>query len=153
MPSLQSELALSVGMAAASTVIHLVGLTVLLRVIRLHIRHLRSPWLALDRVAVPLVMATGLFFLHGLEISGYALLFHRLVGLDIEHALYVSSSAYTTAGLNYFDNRPQWRLVGAMEPLVGMVMLGWSTAFLFSTLRRILTSEENHPLEPGAIAN
>jgi ascorbate-specific PTS system EIIC-type component UlaA len=32
----------------------------------------------------------------------------------------------------------EWRLVGALEALVGFLLIGWSTAFMVQTLRRII---------------
>ena len=45
-----------------------------------------------------------------------------------------------------------WRLLAAFEAVNGMLLMGWSTAFLFQTLHRILQTEESHPLPVGAIA-
>lgn len=47
-----------------------------------------------------------------------------------------------------------WRIVGALEAVNGMLLIGWSTAFLFYVLNRLLepTEEADHPLPRGAIA-
>ena len=39
----------------------------------------------------------------------------------------------TTAGFS-----DEWRLVGALEALVGFILIGWSTAFMVRTLRKII---------------
>jgi voltage-gated potassium channel len=148
---LQSELAVSGGMVAAAVLIHLVGLSSLLQWVRWHINHLKTPWIAVDRLAVPLGMVTGLFLIHSAEVWSYAPLYRRLAFPGFEQALY-ATGAYSTASLTLFDHAPRWRLVAAHESVVGMLLLGWSTAFLFATLHRILTTEETHPLPEGAIA-
>ena len=61
-------------------------------------------------------------------------------------------ASYSTANIDANALRPHWREVGAMESLNGMLLIGWSTAFLFQNLHRILHSEEGHPLPAGAIA-
>ena len=43
-------------------------------------------------------------------------------------------------------------MTGGLESLNGMLLIGWSTAFLFQNLHRILTNEDDHPLPAGAIA-
>ena len=47
----------------------------------------------------------------------------------------------------------KWRIVGALEAVNGMLLIGWSTAFLFQVLTHLLEpAEDDHPLPKGAIA-
>ena len=79
-----------------------------------------------------------LFALHFLEIFLFAIFF-RVVGAmrTLEEALYYSASCYATLGAQMTFNE-EWRLVGALEALVGFVLIGWSTAFMVRTLRKII---------------
>jgi hypothetical protein len=45
-----------------------------------------------------------------------------------------------------------WRIVGAMEAINGMLLIGWSTAFLFQVLSHLLEPGEDHALPKGAIS-
>lgn len=139
-------------MTVTLTVVHMLGLMTLTRVVRFHIEHWIVGRPMLDRVAVPLTMVCGLFLLHGLEIWIYALVHLALTGMPFEQALYGSVAAYTTVDIQALDDFRAWRLVAAHEALVGMLLIGWSTAFLFATLHRIMNTEETHPLPEGAIA-
>ena len=152
MHQLTRELFIVLGMVALMVAAHMVGLMALVRLTQLHLKHMRTPWLALDRVLVPLLMVTGLFGLHGLEVGAYAALYEGLgVTRTWEGAFFLSAGSYSTAG--WLSEPPRaWRLVAAFESLNGMLLIGWSTAFLFQTLHRILQTEENHPLPEGAIA-
>ena len=151
--NLPLELAVSGGMWVATLIIHLTGLMSLLKLARLHLEHARTPWLSLDRLLVPMLMALGLFALHGLEVSAYALLFHQVGATQTwEQAVYYSTSAYSTAGVGGQTFANSWRVVGGLESLNGMLLIGWSTAFLFQNLHRILVNEDDHPLPAGAIA-
>jgi hypothetical protein len=152
MNTLPRELLVSATMIIGLALFHLFGLMTLLKTIRFHIEHLKSPWIAFDRVAVPMVMVLGLFVIHGTEVLAYTVLFRVLVFPGWEEALYAATTAYTTAGTTDFDRHAPWRLVAAQSSLAGMLLIGWSTAFLFATLHRILTTEETHPLPEGAIA-
>ena len=58
---------------------------------------------------------------------------HRL-----EQALYYSASCYATLGDAAANFPNEWRLVGALEALIGFVLIGWSTAFMVRTLRKII---------------
>jgi len=153
MHGLPEELLVSLGLMALLIVVHMTGLLTLIRVARLHIDHFRTPWLTLDRLLVPLTMGVGLFMLHGLEVWAYALAY-RVAGAasDWEAALYLSAGAYSTAGWPELHVPDGWRVTAALESLTGMLLVGWSTAFLFQTLHRILATEDNHPLPEGAIA-
>ena len=46
-----------------------------------------------------------------------------------------------------------WRIVGALESINGMLLIGWSTAFLFAILRHLMWDDEDDGMLPrGAIA-
>ena len=152
MGHLPHELAVSTVMVAVTVVIHLAGLELLLSLTSLHLRRFTTAWVRLDRLVAPLGIALGLFVLHGLEIWLYAFAY-RLLGTapDIEQALYVSTSAYSTLGASG-DLPTAWRIVGVLEAVNGMLLIGWSTAFLFHILNHLLITPDEHPLPKGALA-
>ncbi len=61
--------------------------------------------------------------------------FHGLVP-----AFYHSAVNYTTLGYGDIVMSPRWRLMGPLEALDGMLMVGISTAALFAVIQRILRS-------------
>ena len=152
MSHLGAELAISTVLVCVTVVVHLIGLDLLLSLTGLHLKILRTRWPHLNRMLVPLGIALGLFVLHGLEIWIYAIAY-RLLGIlpDIEHALYVSTSAYSTVGEAGAALPAPWRIVGVLEAVNGMLLIGWSTAFLFRILSH-LQGEMQDPLPRGAIA-
>jgi hypothetical protein len=153
MSDLAREILILLGMVAGTVIAHMLGLTGLTQTTRLHIEHLRTPWLSLDRLLVPLGMVAGLFLLHAMEVLAYAATFQAVRATDSwEAALYLSAGAYSTAGWTGLDVPRAWRVLASFEGLNGMLLVGWSTAFLFQTLHRILQSEDSHPLPEGAIA-
>ena len=153
MGHLPHELLISAVLVSMTVVIHLLGLDVLLLWTGMHLRRFTTPWVRLDRVIVPLGIVLGLFALHGLEIWLYAFAYRLLSAApDMEEALYLSASAYSTVGAAGAVLPEAWRIVAVLEAVNGMLLIGWSTAFLFQTLHRILTTEEHHPLPEGAIA-
>jgi hypothetical protein len=79
-----------------------------------------------------------LIAIHGFEIWAYALLYLAIGALSgIETALYYSTISYTTVGYSDVHIQQAWRLLGAFESIVGMILIGWSTAFFFRMLGRI----------------
>lgn len=131
---------------------HLIGLNVLIQMTRIHVLRFATS-VQLDRILVPLGMVLGIFVIHGVEIWGYALVYwlsHAALGLD--EALYLSLGAYTTTGWVDVHLRPGWRVVLSLESITGLLMVGWSTAFFFQNLTRLMVTEASHPLPEGAIA-
>jgi hypothetical protein len=80
-----------------------------------------------------------LFALHFVEIALLAL-FYLAVGAfhGLEEALFFSASAYATLAQPEVGFPIEWRLVGAMEGLIGFLLIGWSTAFFVTDMNRLL---------------
>ncbi len=76
--------------------------------------------------------------LHGLEIWLFALVYLALGAIpQLEPALYFSTISYSTVGYNDLHIAEAWRLLGAFESVLGIFLLGWSTAFFFRMIGRI----------------
>ena len=89
-------------------------------------------------------LAAWIILLHLSEISAWALLYlWRHAMPDLPSALYFSAVTYTTTGYGDLVLAPEWRLVGAIEALTGILMCGWSTGFFFAIVSRMY---ESHPL-------
>lgn len=131
---------------------HLIGLGLLRRLVRLHLERFLL-FVHLDRVIVPLGVVLGLFVVHGAEIWLYALTY-QVMGLtdSLETALFISTSSYSTIGEAAGLLPPDWRLVGVLEGVNGMLLIGWSTAFLFQLLDHIMSDDDEIKAQKGAIA-
>jgi hypothetical protein len=153
MSNLARELLCSTAVVSLTVLIHLAGLDVLLSLTGLHLRFLKTAWVRLARLVVPLGIVLGLFVLHGLEIWLYALIY-RLTDLapDIERALFLSISTYSTLGESNAPLPLAWRVFGVLEAVNGMLLIGWSTAFLFYVLNHLLGAPDELPLPKGAIS-
>src|SRR6187551_1495811 len=119
--------------------IHSAGLVSISRV--LHLNDERSIPNEFGLRASVLMGSYGLllFALHFVEIFIFAVFYH-LVGAmrTLEEALYYSASCYATLGASSQAFDEEWRLVGALEALIGFILIGWSTAFMVRTLRKII---------------
>ncbi len=154
MSNLPHELLASTAMVSMTVIIHLAGLDILLSLTGLHLRLFKTAFLHLDRLVIPLGIVLGLFVLHGLEIWLYAATYW-LMGLepDIERALFLSISTYSTLGESSAAILPTWRIFSALESINGMLLIGWSTAFLFQILHHLLAPQEDDEALPrGAIS-
>jgi len=89
-------------------------------------------------MAFTLSVVIALIALHGLEIWAFALLYLGLGSIPtLEAALYFSTISYSTVGYDDTHIAADWRLLGAFESILGMILLGWSTSFFFRMLGRI----------------
>lgn len=129
---------MSGGLVLLMTVIHSLGLFGISRVLRLKDERLREKDFGAGAIVLMGSFGLMVFGLHLLEIlvfAGFYLLVGALGGL--EEALYYSASAYATLGrtTDYFPE--DWRLIGALEALTGFILIGWSTAFMVSAMRKL----------------
>ena len=154
MGPLAHQLLIATALVSATVVIHLIGLDLLQAALSLHLKRLTA-WVHLDRKVVPLGIVLGLVALHGAEIWLYALVYwHAGLLPRLEQALYFSISSYSSLGETGTLLPDAWRVVGALEAINGMLLIGWSTAFLFNILRHLMWEDEADERIPrGAIAH
>ena len=116
--------------------VHLVGLAILTRLLRSHSEVMRE--VRLLPLTLLLLAGIGIVAIHTTEIWIYAGIYLALGALSsFEEALYFSTSTYSSIGYGDVLLPHQWRIFGAIEGPVGIIMLGWSTAFLVSLLARL----------------
>jgi hypothetical protein len=83
-------------------------------------------------------IALLLFFLHLVEIGLFAGFYIGVGALGhLEEALHYSASSYATLGQGAEYPSYEWRLVGAIESLIGFLLIGWSTAFIVSKVDKL----------------
>jgi voltage-gated potassium channel len=76
--------------------------------------------------------------LHLLQIGMWAGFYVRWGALqDFGAALYFSIVSYATVGYGDVVLPPQWRLVGAIEGITGILLFGWSTGFIFVVVSKL----------------
>ena len=142
------NLALACLMVGLTVVIHFVGLLILMWVLRNRRHHFRAHESAIGQGAALVCVVLGLVAIHTVEVWLYALMYLQIGALpDLETALYFSTTSFTTIGYGDVVLDKGWRLFGAVEGANGLLLFGWSTAFLISVTSRIRTLEHDW-LEP-----
>lgn len=140
-PSIQ-QLALATMMVGVTVIIHFAGLSLLLALIRRRLHGKNPVETFLDNGALIVASAFGLFALHGVEIWSYALLYWVMGAFTaFEQALYFSTTSYSTIGYGDLVLPVGRRLLGAIEGVNGVLLLGWSTAFFFTIVHRMNSIE------------
>jgi len=131
-----SKLLIAWSLTGLCVIMHAMGMTVLLRWLRhstarVAARFWFSTWL-LVRVAGWIIL------LHLVEIAIWAFFYTWKHGMpDLASALYFSAVTYTTTGYGDLLLPNEWRLVGGVEALTGILMCGWSAAFFFAVFSRM----------------
>jgi hypothetical protein len=132
------ELLVATTMALVTVVIHAVGLFGIGHLLRVHAGdqfgyHPLSP----RGFGLTLAMVLLLFMVHGLEIWLYAVLFHAIGAIGtFRDAVYFSTTSYAAIGYSDAVMAEPWKLVGAIEGINGLLLLGWSTAFFVTVMSR-----------------
>jgi voltage-gated potassium channel Kch len=60
---------------------------------------------------------------------------------DLASALYFSAVTYTTTGYGDLVLPAEWRLLGGVEALTGILMCGWSTGFFVAVVGKLYESK------------
>jgi hypothetical protein len=134
-----SQLALAWGLMALCVVIHAFGVT--------HaVRWLRRATITTSRfgqgVWLFIRLAGWMIVLHLIEITVWSLAYVWGGAMpDLSSSLYFSAVTYTTTGYGDLVLPQDWRLVGAIEALTGILMSGLSTGFFFAVVSRMFRSE------------
>ncbi|MDZ4374249.1 MAG: ion channel [Phenylobacterium sp.] len=132
-----TELLVASAMVLLTVSLHGSGLNLLQRLFRRHMRREKGrAFLHRPRAVVSIVL--GLFVLHGIEIWLYALLYWALDAIpDIRSAVYFSTTTYGAIGYSDLAIDPDWQLVGAIEGINGVLLIGWTTAFFVTVMSRL----------------
>src|SRR5262245_20101844 len=125
---------------ALCVIIHAGGVTWAIRRLRRHEstqRFWRGTWLFIH-------VAAWMVLLHLAEISVWAAFYFLRGALsDLPSALYFSAVTYTTTGYGDLVLPTEWRLVGGVEALTGILMCGWTAGFFFAVVNRVYSTQSN----------
>jgi len=121
---------------AVCVAVHAMGMAVSLRLLnqmtaRMGTRFWFATWM-LVRIAGWAIL------LHLVEIALWAFFYAWKNAMpDLTSALYFSAVTYTTTGYGDLVLPAEWRLVGGVEALTGIIMCGWSAAFFFAVVNQM----------------
>ena len=133
------QLILATVMVVTSVLIHGAGITALARGLRIETSdNSDHHHFSFKRAVVILIIVLALFTLHGIEIWLYAAVYLVIGAVQsLEAAVYFSTITYASIGFGDSEMAHTWRLVGAIEGINGVLLLGWSTAFFVTVIARL----------------
>ena len=133
-----SKMLLALLLMALCVLIHSMGVLLALRWLKRH--HITAPASFWQINWTLVTLAAWMIVLHSLEIIGWACFYAAEHGMpDLPSAVYFSTVTYTTTGYGDLVLPPEWRMVGGVEALTGILMCGWSTGFFFAVVTRLFT--------------
>src|SRR6267142_4495034 len=86
-------------------------------------------------------LTAAVIVLHGVLILFWAACYHWLCLPSWESALYFSATSYATVGYGEVVLPSNWRMLGPLESIVGVLMCGISVSVLFATVARLVSRE------------
>ena len=133
------QLMLATAMVVLTVLIHGAGITALARGLRTETSdNAEHHHFSLKRAIVVLIIVLALFTLHGIEIWLYAAVYLMIGAIhSLESSVYYSTITYASIGFGDAEMAHPWRLVGAIEGINGVLLLGWSTAFFVTVVARL----------------
>jgi len=134
-----SKLALAWILMAVCVTVHVVGVSAAVRWLARSPRNTGQFW---PGVWLFVSLAGWMIVLHLIEIVAWGLVYWWSGALvDMTSAVYFSAVTYTTTGYGDLVLPQEWRLVGAIEALTGILMCGLSTGLFFAVVSRMFRIE------------
>jgi len=128
---------LALALLTACVIVQSVGMLALIHWLARARQILESPS-APRRFVLLLRLFLWIVLLHLIQVSLWAVVFWQVRALPtVETALYFSLVTYTTIGYGDVVLGPGWRVLAGIEGLTGILLIGWSTAFMFAVVNRM----------------
>jgi voltage-gated potassium channel len=86
-------------------------------------------------------LTAAVIVLHGALILFWAGCYRSLCLPSWESALYFSAGSYATVGYGDVALPANWRMLGPLESIIGVLMCGISVSVLFATVTRLVNRE------------
>ena len=147
------QLAVGAGMLVQCVLVHGIGLFTLSRVLGSDIeqRFQDVQPLSFRGTGFTLIVVASIILIHFIEVWLFAFLYDYLRALPtFQDALYFSTISYSTIGYNDASIAEDWRMIAALEGMLGVILLGWSTAFLVRVLGKLESDNRARSSPPSS---
>lgn len=114
--------------------VHAAGLIALTHVVSFLLAHPLVDGIQGEKVLAMGALALGLFVLVCVELAIWAFGLLAVGALpDFDTAFYFSASTFATIGFNDVAPVRAWRLLASMEGVTGLLIMGWTAAYLVTS--------------------
>lgn len=132
-----TQISIGGALIVAAVIVHGISLELIMKVLFA----VRTEIIARWRIVVFSLVILAVFVAHVVEVSIWAVFYYFQASINEiptpEAALYFSTSSFTTVGFGDLVLSEEWRLLSSIESINGMILFGWSTAFIFEVVRRV----------------
>ena len=132
-----NQFAVGAVVSLCNIVIHALVMTIVIKSARN--TSMRAPHALMLLPSVMVATVAVLMAAHACEVFVWAAAYHLVSatppGTDLVYFAFVN---YTTLGYGDVTPVPEWRLLGPITAMDGVLLFGWSTAVMFEVLRRTL---------------
>jgi voltage-gated potassium channel len=97
---------------------------------------------AFQAAALVIRSTVAVIALHGLQILLWATWYRAICLPSWESAFYFSSTSYSTVGYGDVVLPSEWRLLGPLEGIIGVLMCGITVGLLFAVVTRLVGDKE-----------
>ena len=97
---------------------------------------------AFQAAALVIRSTVAVIALHGLQILLWATWYRAICLPSWESAFYFSSTSYSTVGYGDVVLPSEWRLLGPLEGIIGVLMCGITVGLLFAVVTRLIGDKE-----------
>lgn len=123
----------------ATSIIHAIGLDRIMASVENRLENASGRGLKSHsyKIFITFFCIMGLFFLFTVHIWMWAItymLLHVSELPTLEDSVYFSTVTFTTLGFGDIVLKDQWRVLSGIEAANGIVILGWSTAFIYEVM-------------------
>jgi hypothetical protein len=133
-----NDWALGIPMLLGLVAFHVCGLVGIEAILQWIERRRTKPRTIKYFLVLMLLTSNSILFLHILEVGAWAYLLLRIDAVDdFSAAVLHSLNAMTTYGHDQVRLTSQWKLLGAIESMNGVMNFGLTTAFLFNAMREL----------------
>lgn len=133
------QLAVGGALLGACVVVHLAVTILSVRTVG---RWRRRPDNVRDMAVTMLAVAGLLAAAHLIEVALWAVTMVAVDGVPADDGIYFAFSSYTTLGYGDVVGKPEWRLLGPISAMSGILLFGWSSAILVHVLAQIVPRPE-----------
>lgn len=133
-------------MAIVTIAIHASGTLFWINYLRQFGRRARYDNVGLNRLRILCTTAIVLLSLHIIEVIVWSFSYLLLVGGNtfdtLEEAIYFSTVTFASLGYGDVVIEGSWRLLSAIQSMIGLLVFGWSSALLFAVVQAMLQEDE-----------
>ena len=130
-----TEISIAVVIVLVCLLLHVVGILLMAERLLRHREYFERSGARIHVSYLMIILFSGIMVLHMAEACLWALLYYsRDLFPDFETSLYFSVVSYAAIGYGDVLLPRNWRLLGAIEGVSGLLLCGISTAFIFAVM-------------------